>query len=278
MKKETDYFTEKFYSGPLRIESPDWGMTFKSAGSMRFRWNETNVNRDAFLSRIAQGRQIAAVQLIHSKIVYAIDDAEEVNGLEGDGIITTNPKIMPVVTVADCMPVYIYEKNKGVFGVLHSGWKGTGIVKTAIEKAEKVYGARREDFFVVMGPHIHDCCYTVDEERAQYFRVNFTPECVTPVKENNQIIYAGNTTLGQPVAVQKENDSSRKYRLSLVKANLAVLREMGVPEGHIVAVKDCTCCNPQYGSFRRETLGLPSDMSLEEKTKLFTPQAAFIKF
>lgn len=278
MKKQNYFFTENFYSGPLPIESPEWGMSFKSAGSMRFRWNETNVNRNAFLAGIAQGRQVAAVQLIHSQVVYAIDDASELTGLEGDGIITTNRKIMPVVTVADCMPIYIYEKNKGVFGVLHSGWKGTGIVKTAIEKAEKVYGARREDFFVVMGPHIHDCCYTVDEERAQYFRVNFTPDCVTPVEENRQIIYAGNTGIGQPVAVQKEDNSQRKYRLSLVKANLAVLREMGVPEDHIVAVKDCTCCNAQYGSFRRETLGLPADMSMEEKTFMFTPQAAFIKF
>lgn len=279
MNKQNGYFTEHFYNGPLAMDSsPEWGMSLRSAGSMRYRINEINENRNAFLNKIAAGREIAAVELIHSHIVYAIDSAQEVQGLQGDGIITTNRKIMPVVTVADCMPIYIFEKNKGVFGVLHSGWKGTGIVKDAIEKAEKVYGARREDFFVIMGPHIHGCCYTVDEERAQYFRVNFCAECVTPVEENREIIYAGNVLKGEPVAVQKENSSSRKYRLSLAKANLFVLREMGVPEDHIVCCRDCTCCNSAFGSFRRETVGLPQNMSLEEKQRLFTPQAAFIKY
>ena len=31
---------------------PLWGMTMKAAGSMRFRWNETNPNRDRFLSEL----------------------------------------------------------------------------------------------------------------------------------------------------------------------------------------------------------------------------------
>ena len=71
-----------------------------------------------------------------------------------------------------------------------------------IELAGKMYGARIENFCVVMGPHIRECCYTVDEERAKYFRVNFTPDCVSRVSKD-----------------------SSSWSLSLLKANLAVLRE-----------------------------------------------------
>lgn len=277
--EEKKFVTNHFYAGPLPLEdAPLWGMSLRAAGSMRFRWNEVNENRALFLRALAGHRDVAAVELIHSHTVFAVDSIEELSGKQGDGIITTNRNLIPVVTVADCMPIFLFEKKTGVFGVLHSGWKGTGIVRDAIEKAEKTYGAHREDFCVVMGPHIHDCCYTVDEERAQYFRVNFTPDCVTPVDQTEGIIFAGDVTKGEPVAVEKAPAVERKYRLSLAKANLAVLRDMGVPEDHIVVCKDCTCCNVQFGSFRRETMGLPADMTLAQKQTHFTVQVAWVKW
>ena len=278
--EEKNFITEHFYSGSLPLENaPEWGMSLRSAGSMRFRWNEVNENRVSFLKVLAGTRDVAAVELIHSHIVYAVDSIEALYEKQGDGIITTNKNLIPVVTVADCMPIFLYEPHTGVFGILHSGWKGTGIVKDAIEKAEKVYGAKHENFYVVMGPHIHDCCYTVDEERAQYFRVNFTPDCVTPVEAQEGILFAGSAEKGEPLNVEKGvAPGEKKYRLSLEKANLAVLRELGVPEDNIVACRDCTCCSPKFGSFRRETLGLPADMPLAERQKHFTVQVAWVKW
>jgi hypothetical protein len=45
--------------------------------------------------------------------------------------------------VADCLPIFVYDRRGGAFALLHSGWKGTGI------------GA---------------CCYAVDAARAEGFR------------------------------------------------------------------------------------------------------------
>lgn len=285
-----------FYRGATPLKNgPRIGMSLRSAGSMRFRWNEDNPNRTAFLKtlcsipaswdapdagkflmqkpnwwRLSPGENppeqsvraysIAQVELIHSKTVYAVEEASELEGLQGDGIITCNRNLIPVVTVADCMPVYLYEPETGVFGMLHSGWKGTGIVCNAVELAEKKYGANRRNFCVVMGPHIHDCCYSVDEERAQYFRVNFTADCVKPLQSGGAM------------------SASKMFSLSLARANLAALKDFGVPESNIVEYKDCTCCNEVFGSFRRETAGLPADMSLEERQRHFTVQAAWVKW
>ena len=44
------------------------------------------------------------------------------------------------------------------------------------ELAQKEYGARAENFCVVLGPHIRACCYIVNQERAAWFSENFTPE------------------------------------------------------------------------------------------------------
>ena len=290
--KEKYFISGNFYENAEALREnnfPTWGMSIKEAGSMRFRWNEVNKNRAGFLRYLSgdslsewsplnsensaasnekkEFKDIAAVELVHSHTVFAVNSIEELNEKQGDGIITKNRSLIPVVTVADCMPIFLFEKKSGVFGVLHSGWKGTGIVKDAIEKAEKVYGAKRENFCVVMGPHIHDCCYTVDEERASYFRVNFGSDCVTPLQ---------NDILGR--TGQGERLREKRFSLSLAKANLNILREMGVHENNIVVCRDCTCCNSMFGSFRRETFGLPSDMSLEEKQKHFTVQAAWVKW
>ncbi|MBP5748671.1 MAG: laccase domain-containing protein, partial [Treponema sp.] len=96
--------------GKVVPDSPVAGMTLLKTGSMRFRWNEENPNRSSFLEGLSlPDKKVAAVEHIHSHTVYAINEASQVQGLQGDGIITTNKKIIPVITAADCMPILIYD-------------------------------------------------------------------------------------------------------------------------------------------------------------------------
>lgn len=251
---------EKFnFRGKSVEDGPCWGMTNLSMGSMRFRWNEINENRVSFLKKLCgEIKMPAAVELIHSKIVYDIDLPEQLYMKQGDGIVTRNRNVVPVVTVADCMPLYIYDTKSKSFGVLHSGWKGTGIVGEAIKIIEEKYSSKPEDICVAIGPHIGSCCYNINGERAEYFKNNFCEECV-------------------------EKIDGDEYSLSLTKANLAVLKKCGIPEGNIKIMDECTCCHKEngefkFGSFRRQTLHLPSDMPLEERLTKFTVQAAFVKW
>ena len=255
----------EFRRGGKVVEgAPVCGLSLKAAGSMRFRWNETNPNRELLKSAVVSAGSttvsIVPVQLEHTHIVYDIKQASDTAGKIGDGIITTNKTLVPSVTVADCMPLYIYEPETGVFGIVHSGWKGTGIVADAIALATQNYGARAENFLVTLGPHIRACCYIVNEERAQWFSENFTPECVTPLEPG--------------IEVSWNTGGGKLYRLSLEKANLAALKKAGVPDENIWIHPACTCCTQKngvhiYGSNRRETAaaGQPDK---------FTVQAAFI--
>lgn len=171
---------ERFnFNGRNLDEGPVWGMTDFSMGTMRFRWNETNKSRISFLNDLCGNNATpASLELIHSKIVYDIEDAVEVHLKQGDGIITRNKAIVPVVTVADCMPLYIYDTKSGTFGALHSGWKGTGIVGEAIKIIEEKYCSKPENICVAIGPHIGSCCYDIKGERAEYFKNNFCEECI----------------------------------------------------------------------------------------------------
>ena len=250
-------------NGKIVQGAPRCGLTLKAAGSMRFRWNETNPNRDKVFSEIVSSTQnIVPVQLDHTHIVYNVHEAGDTKDKIGDGIITTNRNLIPTVTVADCMPLYLYDPVTGVFGIVHSGWKGTGIIADAIKLAEKDYGAKSEDFCVVLGPHIRDCCYIVNEERAGYFRKNFTPECVHPLEEGIKVDW---NTGGGPL-----------YRLSLEKANLAAIKKAGVLDENVWIHPACTCCSKVdnqfiYGSNRRET-------TIAGRPDQFTVQAAFVMY
>ena len=235
-----------FYAqGKPLASGPVWGMSLRKAGSMRFRWNEENALRNSFLKTLAApNHEIAAVELIHSHTVYAAEGSDDCYGRQGDGIITRNKNLIPVVTAADCLPIFLYNPQAEVFGALHSGWRGTGIVKNALERAAERYGARAEDFCVVLAPHIHSCCYTVDKERADYFAEAFGEDCVI-----------------------REDGST--FRLSLAAANFHVLKDCGLIEENIYVSPRCTCCNSVFGSFRREHAAFGGS---------FTVQAAWVKW
>ena len=245
-------------------------ITLKAAGSMRFRWNETNSARDSFFESLgiasgsregalgtaradaarepAQKKCALPLELIHSKKVFCCDEPDALWGAQGDGIITSNELIVPVITVADCVPIFLANYKARCFGALHSGWKGTGIVVEALEAARRVYGAIKEDFFIVLGPHIQSCCYTVEKARADFFAQNFSPRCV------------------------EYKDGA--YHLSLKKTNAHLLAEYGIPDSHIALCTDCTSCGTRLGSFRRETAAASAGGAADENQ--FTPMAAFI--
>ena len=268
LAKDRDYVLLPFYKNgkPFFENSPCddsypiplWGMSLLAAGSMRFRWNEENLRRDSFLQKLAENKyamnsaakKIVPLELIHSKIVYDLKSGDETFGKQGDGMITRNRNLIPVVTVADCVPIYFYDTESRAFGIVHSGWKGTGIIADAISLAQKNYGANEKNILVAIGAHIKDCCYAVDEARAKFFADEFGAGCVKKI----------------------DRKDGEKFMLSLERANLAVLEKIGVFEENIVVAKNCTCCESEFGSFRREA----ASFDIVDKSRAFTVQAAFV--
>lgn len=225
---------------PFNSKMPVCQISDISCGSMRFRWDETNPNRKQYFSKTYPKLLPIDIELCHSQEVICIQDKEDIDSLKNekicaDGILTQNSSFLPIITVADCMPIFVYDDSNGMFGVLHSGWKGTGIVFQAIKKAIQVFSSSVESLHFILGPHIRECCYLVDEQRAQFFINNFTTDCVKPT------------------------DNPSLFSLSLEKANLSLLQKANIPEEHIVCSGECTCCTQlpnspdyKYGSFRRQ--------------------------
>lgn len=241
-----------FFRGGSPVEGARWGMSLMAAGSMRFRWDEENPVRDGFLSRVLGGRVASAVELVHSKTVVESSRAGDTAGLRADAVATASREVVPVVTVADCVPILLFDPATGARAAVHSGWKGTGIAAACVDFMRSRFGTDPRDVLAAVGPHIGACCYSVDSERRELFAREFGASSV------------------------------RGSCLSLTGANLAVLARAGVPEGNVVVARECTCCArlasgaSAFGSFRRQAAGLPESVGMDGRSRAMTVQAAFV--
>ena len=81
-----------------------------------------------------------------------------------DGHATAHHDTTLVVTIADCVPIFIGHP-KGASALLHAGWRGTagGMLEGAIRLLAAM-GCQARDLVVHLGPAICGACYEVGPE------------------------------------------------------------------------------------------------------------------
>lgn len=145
-----------------------------------------------------------------------------------DAVITNRKGVLTGVQVADCVPVLLYDKEKGVTGAVHAGWRGTaeGILKKTIRAIVERFFCKPDNILIAIGPSIRQCCYEVDHE----------------------VFHAVEKATGHGEYHRRKGE---KYCLDLPSANKYQAMSTGVPETNIWISPDCTFCNPdRYFSYR----------------------------
>ena len=210
-------------------------LSLASWGDMRYLEGVDNPRRSAFFSHLGLlPADVLGTELCHTRRVLlegrsgmelaGPDPAEAAAQASHDGILLRDAAKAACITVADCMPIWLLDRHSGSFGVLHSGWKGTGILAVAVRSLALAYGSPPEAISVILGPAIGACCYTVPPERAGAYAGEFGPEAV--------------------------REEEGRTMLDLRAANLGLARRLGI--GALLSVEACTSCDPRLGSFRRE--------------------------
>jgi len=169
---------------------------------------------------VIRGRQV------HGDHVAAVGEGER--GLclwNTDGLVTDVPGLPLAVTVADCVPVYVFDTCRRVAGVVHAGREGTrqGIAAQAVRLMAERFSCRAGDIHAVIGPSAGPCCYEVTDVMAGEFR-----------------------TLGLP---------TEGRRLDLWESNAGQLVKAGVPRDQIEVTGICTICGDRFFSYRRGNEG-----------------------
>ncbi len=110
----------------------------------------------------------ARMAQVHGARVVTVDEPGPVG--EADGLVTARTDLALLVTVADCLPIFVADLSAGVIGALHAGWRGVvaGIIEGGLAALVGA-GARPEHMRVVIGPGIGPCCFEVGPEVAARF-------------------------------------------------------------------------------------------------------------
>ena len=111
----------------------------------------------------------AWINQIHSNISI---DAELISSkVDADASYTRKSGIVCAVLTADCLPVFVSNKEGTIVGVAHAGWRGlaNGIIESLIYS----FDCDGKDLVVHLGPAISKLSFEVGEEvKLQYLSKN----------------------------------------------------------------------------------------------------------
>jgi len=159
----------------------------------------------------------------HSKMSVDADSISSI--VDADASYSRKLGTVCGVLTADCLPVFMCNKEGTAVGIAHAGWRGLvdGIIESLIESLD----CNGEDLIVHLGPAISQSSFEVGSEvKSQYLSKNKNFE--------NCFSYINN-----------------KYYLDLYEAARVVLKSFGVSS--ISGGSSCTYNeSDQYFSYRRD--------------------------
>ncbi|MGB9627751.1 MAG: peptidoglycan editing factor PgeF [Thermodesulfobacteriota bacterium] len=172
-------------------------------------------------------RLILLNQIHQDRILILKDSLEKLSSpMEYDALITHLPNTFLGILTADCLPIFIIDKEKRVVSAIHAGRQGTSLhilVKT-LRKMKEEFGSDLGDLLVALGPSIGPCCYEINEEV-------FSPEWV-------------------PFSTLKGRG---KWMVDLAKINIEQMKKEGIEDRQIFKIDLCTYCHQDiFFSYRRE--------------------------
>jgi polyphenol oxidase len=105
----------------------------------------------------------------HSKISVDADSISSI--VDADASYSKKPGTVCGVLTADCLPIFISNKEGSAVGVAHAGWRGLadGIIESLIES----FDCDGENLIVHLGPAISQLSFEVGSEvKSQYLSKN----------------------------------------------------------------------------------------------------------
>ncbi|MBB5700058.1 peptidoglycan editing factor PgeF [Sphingomonas yantingensis] len=120
-------------------------------------------NRALAATAVLPGAALVTVHQVHSPDVVTVDAPFPGDRPKADALVTRTPGLLLGILTADCAPVLFADREAGVVGAAHAGWKGAiGGVTDATIAAMEALGADRTRIAAAIGPCIARASYEVD--------------------------------------------------------------------------------------------------------------------
>ena len=128
-------------------------------------------NRRRAVDALLPSAALATVHQVHSaEVVYAEQPGAIDARPPADAMVPDRPGLRLGILTADCAPVLFADRQAGVVGAAHAGWRGAlaGVTDATVAAMERL-GARRDRICAAIGPCIAQASYEVDAAFRQPF-------------------------------------------------------------------------------------------------------------
>ena len=189
-------------------------------------------NRRLAAEAVAPGAALVTLHQVHSAEAVAVTApiADEARP-HADALVTDRHGLLLGILTADCVPVLLADRQAGVIGAAHAGWKGAlgGVTDATVAAMERL-GAHRDRIAAAIGPCIARASYEVDDGFFRRF-AEANPE--------NERFFAAGTRPGH-----HQFDIEAYVAARLAAAGLARIEALGL---------DTYADERRFFSFRRAT-------------------------
>ena len=112
---------------------------------------------------VLSGAALSRVYQVHSATAVVAEPWPMDDRPKADALVTDRPGLLLGIVTADCAPVLLADRQAGVIGAAHAGWRGAidGVTDATISLMESL-GARRDRIIAAVGPCIAQESYEVD--------------------------------------------------------------------------------------------------------------------
>mgnify|MGYP003113194631 CR=1 FL=1 len=135
-------------------------------------------NRERIRSAMSATALLSCHQIHSADITHVTAPWEE--RPKGDAMVTTQPGLALCILTADCTPILFADRDAGIIGAAHAGWKGAigGVLEATIDAMTQL-GAQADRIHAAIGPTIQQASYEVGPEfRETFLKASETHEAL----------------------------------------------------------------------------------------------------
>ena len=166
-----------------------------------------------------ENSRLAHLEQVHDTSLVIVSPETIPQGKRhGDGMLTATPGIALGIRTADCVPLFVWDSERRVAGIVQAGWRGIyyGIVTKIVKAFRMNFRTNPKHLKALIGPSIRKCCYEVGSEFGDFF-----PELF---------------------AAYGESDEEGKGKMDLIEAVIRELESEGVARSQVMDTGICTSC------------------------------------
>ena len=196
------------------------------------------------LAHAVGARDVAMIHQVHGKEVIVVRRGSPVPHPrpKADALVSDSVDVAIAARAADCVPLLMADRSRGVVAAVHAGWRGTvaRVAVAAVDALKREFGSQPQDLIVAIGPSIGACCYEVGSELVDAFAAAGHER------------YLIERWFSSPPPPRGSSDRSA-LTLDVARSNADQLILAGVPEDQIFLSGLCTAMHLEVlTSYRKE--------------------------